>query len=174
MASEFSDPAWWPTPPPKPPSTVSMTKIVFGTLLPIGAAVLIAVVVLTQKHHHSAADTHSFAAFQSCFAAQGGDTQAARTNTRLMEAAATACRSHLPPGTRLPSLTESVNEQQAQQAFSKCMQAATADLRGGHGRGFGPFGGGSSFQQAIEKAEALCRAVSTPAKPAHKTPAPPT
>ncbi|HEX4518597.1 MAG TPA: hypothetical protein VH063_03345 [Gaiellaceae bacterium] len=178
MANEFSDPAWWPTPPPKPPSKVSTTKVVFGTLLPVGAAVLIAIVVLTQKHHQSAADTHSYAAFQACFEAQGGDTQAAETNSRLMQAAATACRDHLPPGTRLPSLTESVSEQEAQQAFNKCMSAATANLRGGgHGRSVGPFGGGfgrSSLRQTIEKAEALCRAIATPTKGAHKPSAPAT
>ena len=175
MASEFSDPAWWPTPPPEPPRTVSMTKVVFGTLLPVAAGILITVVVLTQKHHHSAADSHSYAAFQACFEAQGGDSPAARTNTRLLQEDAEACRDHLPPGTKLPSLAATLNEQAAQAAFQKCMQAATANLH--HGFGGGGFGGrfgGSSAEKAFEKAVALCRAVSTPTKPAHNAPATPT
>lgn len=175
MASEFSDPAWWPTPPPEPPRTVSTTKVVFGTLLPVAAGVLVLVVLLTQKHHDSAADTHSIAAFQACFEAQGGDSPAARTNTRLQQGDAEACADHLPPGTKLPSLAATLNEQEAQQAFQKCMQAATANLH--HGFGGGGFGnrfGGSSARQAFAKAVALCQAVSTPTKPAKKTPAPPT
>ncbi len=175
MASEFSDPAWWPTPPPEPPRTVSMTKVVFGTLVPIAAGVLILVVVLNQRHHHTAVDSHSYAAFQACFEAQGGDSPAARTNTRLLQEDAEACQDHLPPGTKLPSLAATLNEQAAQEAFQKCMQAATANLRRGFGGGgFGSRFGSSSGRQAFEKAVALCQAVSTPTKPARKTPAPPT
>jgi hypothetical protein len=169
MASEFSDPAWWPTPPPKPPSTVSVTKVIFGTLIPVAVAVVIAVLFLTQKDHHSAADTHSYAAFQACFEAQGGDTQAARTNTRLLEEAAQACRDHLPPGTSLPSFTVTAGQERAQQAFQKCMEAATANLH----HGFSRFGG-SSNREAFEKAIALCQAISIPSRPRHKAPAAPT
>ena len=39
MSSRFSDPDWWPTPPPKPPKAPSVAKLVFGTLIPALAVV---------------------------------------------------------------------------------------------------------------------------------------
>ncbi len=159
MANEFSDPAWWPTPPPKPPKPISTAKVVFGTLLPVGIGVLAVFVIVKQKDHHAAVPTRSFAAFQSCVKAQGGDTPAARSNTRLLQQAVDACSTHLPAGTRLPSFGPPTERQQAeQQAFQRCMAAATANIHPGVPGIFG----GSSARRAFEKAAALCRAVSTP------------
>ena len=39
MSSRFSNPDWWPTPPPKPPKAPSVAKLVFGTLIPALAVV---------------------------------------------------------------------------------------------------------------------------------------
>jgi len=39
MSSRFSNPDWWPTPPPKPLKAPSVAKLVFGTLVPALAVV---------------------------------------------------------------------------------------------------------------------------------------
>ena len=148
-------------PPPKPPKATSTAKVVFGTLLPVGIGAVALFLIVNQKAHHSAVPTRSFAAFQSCIKAQGGDTPAARSNTRLLQQAVPTCSSHLPAGTRLPSFgPPTAQQEEEQQAFQRCMAAATANIH----RGLpGPFGGGSS-RNAFEKAIALCRAVSTPGR----------
>jgi hypothetical protein len=50
MADRFSDPGWWPTPPPKPLKAPSAAKLVFGTILP-AVAVVGAVVALSTVGH---------------------------------------------------------------------------------------------------------------------------
>ena len=50
MADRFSDPGWWPTPPPKPLEAPSAAKLVFGTILP-AVAVVGAVVALSTIGH---------------------------------------------------------------------------------------------------------------------------
>jgi hypothetical protein len=52
MASRFSDPNWWPTPPPQRPLPVS--KIVVGTVLPVLAVVGAVAAMLTLGHKGSA------------------------------------------------------------------------------------------------------------------------
>jgi hypothetical protein len=52
MADRFSDPGWWPTPPPKPLKAPSAAKLVFGTILP-ALAVVGAVVALSTIGHSS-------------------------------------------------------------------------------------------------------------------------
>jgi hypothetical protein len=52
MADRFSDPGWWPTPPPKPLKAPSAAKLVFGTILP-AVAVVGAVVALSTIGHSS-------------------------------------------------------------------------------------------------------------------------
>ena len=39
MSDRFSDPNWWPQPPPKPLKAPSAAKLVFGTLVPAVAVV---------------------------------------------------------------------------------------------------------------------------------------
>jgi len=50
MTDRFSDPGWWPTPPPKPLKAPSAAKLVFGTILP-AVAVVGAVVALSTVGH---------------------------------------------------------------------------------------------------------------------------
>jgi hypothetical protein len=64
VADRFSDPGWWPTPPPKPLRAPSVAKLVFGTILP-GLAVVGAVVALSTIGHSS----HKAAAKPSATAA---------------------------------------------------------------------------------------------------------
>jgi hypothetical protein len=51
MASRFSDPNWWPTPPPERPASVS--KIMIGTVLPLLAIIGAVAAVLTFDHKGS-------------------------------------------------------------------------------------------------------------------------
>ena len=48
VGKDFSDPAWWPTPPPKPPRKISTAAIVFGTFVPIVVIVILIVAVVGQ------------------------------------------------------------------------------------------------------------------------------
>jgi hypothetical protein len=50
MADRFSDPGWWPTPPPKPLKAPSAARLLFGTILP-AVAVVGAVVALSTMGH---------------------------------------------------------------------------------------------------------------------------
>jgi hypothetical protein len=52
VPDRFSDPGWWPTPPPKPLKAPSAAKLVFGTILP-AVAVVGAVVALSTLGHSS-------------------------------------------------------------------------------------------------------------------------
>lgn len=47
MSSRFSNPDWWPTPPPKPLKAPSVAQLVFGTLVPALAVVGVVVGIST-------------------------------------------------------------------------------------------------------------------------------
>jgi hypothetical protein len=51
MSGRFSDPNWWPTPPPKPPKAPSEMKLVFGTL--VAALVVVGAFVALSGFGHS-------------------------------------------------------------------------------------------------------------------------
>ena len=152
MASEFSDPAWWPKPPPKPPSSVSTMAILLGTIVPVVAVAAVLIALFVHRAHHPAAVAgRSVAAFQSCLRNQGVLTPSAETNDAMLRQAALACRSHVPalaPGGDRAAA--------AQQALQQCLQAATQHFRSGFVPG--RFGGGGGARQSYESATALCRA----------------
>jgi hypothetical protein len=155
MPAEFSDPAWWPKPPPKPPRRISTAAIVFGTILPLAVIAIVVVAIVNQrKHSTDGAAGQSLTAFEACMRDQGAETPSERSNSRFLQQAAVACRGHLPKGMQLPSFTPAAPVDQAtQQAFEQCMQEATANLRR---RGPGGLGG-SGVRQAFENAIAVCR-----------------
>jgi hypothetical protein len=158
MGTEFSDPAWWPTPPPKPPRKVSTATIVFGTFVPIAMIVIVIVAIVGQRKHASAAEIgRSLTAFQVCMKSEGATSPTERSNSRFLEQDAEACREHLPKGMALPSFEPPSGADQAeQQAFAECMQAATANIS--RSRLGGPFGGGSA-RNAFRNAIATCRSL---------------
>jgi hypothetical protein len=158
MGTEFSDPAWWPTPPPKPPRKISTAAIVFGTFVPIAIIVIVIVAIVGQRKHASAAEIgRSITAFQACMKSEGATSPTERSNSRFLEQDAEACREHLPKGMDLPSFEPpSGADQAAQQAFAECMQAATANIS--RSRLGGPFGGGSA-RSAFRNAIATCRSL---------------
>ncbi len=154
MASQFSDPAWWPKPPPKPPKPISAAKIVFGTLVPGAALIAGAFFVLTQHSSKSpGASTQSIAAFDACLRTRGySPADAGSTAARQ---AVQACAARLPPGTHVGSFGAQSTEQEQ---FNDCVRNATADLPGGGGSGVGRFGrGGSGARQAFENAVEVCQ-----------------
>lgn len=153
MAAEFSDPAWWPKPPPKPPKPISMTKVVFGTLVPIVAVAALAVWIFTQHGAKSTAQGKSIAAFEACLRAHGATP--GRAGGTATQQAVQACAGSLPTGTQLSAFGLGFgrprNRQQGTaQAFAECMQSATAGLAGG-GRL-----GSASARDAVRNAEELC------------------
>ena len=159
VGADFSDPAWWPTPPPKPPRKISTATIVFGTFVPIAVIVILIVAIAGQHKHASAADAgRSLTAFESCMHEQGAGSPTQRSNSRFLQDDAEACRAHLPAGMAVPSFAPpSGADEAAQRAFSECVQAATASISRSHRAG-GPFGG-SSARDAFRNAIATCRSL---------------
>ena len=158
MGTDFSDPAWWPTPPPKPPRKISTAAIVFGTIVPVAVIAIVAVAIVGQKKHASAAETgRSLAAFEACMRGEGASSPTERSNSRFLDQDAQACRGHLPKGMAVPSFAPpSGADEAAQRAFTECMQAATASIS--RSRVGGPFGGGSA-RDAFRNAVATCRSL---------------
>jgi len=158
MGTEFSDPAWWPTPPPKPPRKISTAAIVFGTFVPIAIIVIVIIAIVGQHKHASAAEAgRSLTAFQACMKSEGATSPTERSNSRFLQQDAEACREHLPKGMAVPSFEPPSGADQAtQQAFAQCMQAATANIS--RSRLGGPFGGGSA-RNAFRNAIATCRSL---------------
>jgi hypothetical protein len=171
VGKDFSDPAWWPTPPPKPPRKISTAAIVFGTFVPIVVIVILIVAVVGQHKHASAADTgRSLAAFEACMKDQGASSATERSNSRFLQEDAETCRAHLPRGMALPSFEPPSGADQAtQRAFSECVQAATANLS--RSRLGGPFGG-SSARNAFRNAIDTCRSLVGTGRQGGSTPAP--
>ncbi len=174
MATQFSDPAWWPKPPPKPPQRISPLKILFTTLLPVAAVAAVVVLIVKQQSHGSTKPSAppSIAAFESCLRAHGvsGGEQGA-----IVGRAATACRSELPVGTQPRAFgpQQSAENASVQQAFEQCVRTAVGSLS----RGGGSFGGHGGSRQSFESAIAVCRATAeqeatTPTETTTTTPAP--
>jgi hypothetical protein len=158
MGTDFSDPAWWPTPAPKPPRKISTAAIVFGTVVPVAIIAIVIVAIVGQKKHASAAGTgRSLAAFEACMKAEGANSPTERSNSRFLEQDAQACEGHLPKGVAVPSFAPpSGADEAAQRAFTECMQAATANIsRSRVGRPFG----GNSARDAFRNAVATCRSL---------------
>ena len=167
MAAEFSDPSWWPQPPPKPPASLSTGRILVGTVVPVVAVAAVLVTLLDHRAHHQATVVvgRSAAAFTACLSEQGVLTPSAESNDALLREAAFACRRHVPalaPGDRAAV---------AQQALQRCLQAAGSHVRDGFRPG--PFGGGPG-RQAYESATAICRAQAFAQAGAGASPAAPT
>jgi len=158
VGSDFSDPSWWPTPPPKPPRKISTAAIVFGTIVPVAAIAIVIVGVVGQRKHTAAGATgRSLAAFEACMRDEGATSPAEGSNSRFLQQDAQACQEHLPRGMGLPSFQPpSGADEEAQRAFSECMQAATANIS--RSRYGGPFSAGSA-RNAFRNAAQTCRSL---------------
>jgi hypothetical protein len=148
--TQFSDPAWWPKPPPKPPTPISIRKVLFGTLLPILAVAGFAAWVITQHHSSEPSATRSIAAFESCIRAHG--VTGGSTSADQARQASQACAGKLPPGTRIGSFGGSTDRPTAseEEAFNECMRSATAGI---------PRRPGSAESDAMRNAVDMCRAL---------------
>jgi hypothetical protein len=128
-----------------------MSRIIFGTLVPVLAIGAIAALIITRQHSHAPV-VRSVGAYESCVRAAA---HAAHGATGVSIASLRACQRLLPPGT----VVENVQPQGSggsQAAFNQCMRSAIAKLGG---RGFGRHGP----SPALETAEAVCRSLSQPA-----------
>ena len=157
MAAQFSDPAWWPKPPPAPPKPISPMKIVFGTVVPAIALVGLVIFIVTQSRGHgsSVSTSRSLAAFDSCAKAHGvapGEQLSGAKGRQVLE----ACRDKLPPGTQVGSFGAAPQQDTPQQQFAECVQNATAGLPHG-GFGGGRFGGRPSSE--LRSAVSVCRSL---------------
>src|SRR5579863_1628726 len=149
--AEFSDPQWWPKPPPKPPTPITLGTVVVRTFLPVVVIAAAAALILTQGGGHPAHPAvQSLAAYEACLKAH---PHAAGS------AAERGCQAFLPPGTAIGRYGK---PDPGQAAFQRCVQNATASLPnhgfGGGGRpGGGGFGGGPSaaFRRAVEVCQSL-------------------
>jgi hypothetical protein len=153
---DFTNPSWWPTPPPKAPKPVSTPKLVFGTLIPVVIGIVAVVMLLTNRHHKpDAAVGHTITAFTACIVEQGANEPSERTNARMLNVDAAACRDHLPFGMALPDFTQTEDPEQAagQDALQQCMQSAYANLSGGGSRR------GRPSRKAFQDALSLCRSL---------------
>jgi hypothetical protein len=167
VTSGFSNPSWFPTPPPRPLKPISTPKVILGTVVPFAAIAVVVVLIMTQKPARSTAATgRSIAAFNACLRAKVEASPGQAPSPTALQQDAEACGNHLPAGTRVPDFTRSQRPSNSeQQAYDQCMQAALGNGQQGAGRG------GGFNRQAVENASAICRALilgggsSTPTTP---------
>ncbi len=157
MASQFSDPEWWPKPPPKPPRPISIWKVVFGTLVPAVAVIAGAAFVVTQRSGSSAGSPCPAAT--SAAAPTAGGPVAPRGPQ--------ACAPARPPGTGTGRFG---GDGPGQVAFESCIRSATAGLSPGSFR----HGHGDAIRNAYEVCQTLIQGSGTaPLEPGTTTATPP-
>jgi hypothetical protein len=120
---EFSDPAWWPKPPPKLPTTVSLPRIVFFSLVPLLAVGALVMLLHERRGHPAGASLHSVAAFESCTRSRKGQ-QAAAGSDRPATARA-SCAGLLPSGTEVGRFAPPDGRRGQ---FESCLENATSKL----------------------------------------------
>jgi hypothetical protein len=157
MASQFSDPAWWPKPPPKAPKAAPVWKIVLGTLVPLAIAVAGAVLIVMRASHSSNAGpaNKSIPSFTACLKSHGfAGAEQAPDGSKVREAEG-ACADRLPDGTQSGAFLVRPTQAQEKQ-FSDCTRTAVSQPRR-----IGPFSSGSAsnFREAMQRAQAVCAAL---------------
>lgn len=154
--SKFSDPAWWPQPPPQPPKPIATWKIVVVSVLTtLGvAAVVILIATHDPKKKTTAPVTKSIAAFTACVKAHGVIMETEQDGSKL-QAAVDACRDRLPEGTQLRSFQPRPTGSRGRgEAYSSCMEAALANLPRPSRATI------DSYRKAYQKASMVCRSLS--------------
>jgi hypothetical protein len=142
--AQFSDPAWWPKPPPRPPVHISLPTILLRSLIPLGVIAVVVTLVLTQTGS-GPATVRSVTAFESCLSLHGAHTSAG-AQVDVTRAAVHACEGLLPPGVAVGSLTSpgaAAATASIRVRVLQCLQEALASLPH-DGRGGGRFGRGPS------------------------------
>jgi hypothetical protein len=128
-----------------------MSRIIFGTLIPVLAIGVIAAVIITREHSHAPV-VHSVAAYESCIRTAGLAARGATASVSLTHFR--ACQRLLPPGTVVEN-AQPQGSGESQAAFEQCIRSAIAKLGG---QGFGQRGP----SPALETAEAVCRSLGQP------------
>lgn len=157
----FSDPAWWPKPPPRPPAHVSLPKILLGAFVPIALVTAVVVLVVTQRHD-GASSVRSVAAYEGCLDSHLGHPGAAAGAGAPRASSAQAlhdCQPLLPPGVAVGSLVPSSPAANAAEAqFQSCVRNAIAGVPR-RDLGFGRFGGRPS--SAVRAAISVCQTLAS-------------
>jgi len=147
--SEFTDPAFWQRRPPEPPKGVPISKIVYGTLIPLVAIAALAIWVVTQQGNGTKV-VRSLAAYNKCLVSHVS-RQAGHGPGTSFEAFQ-ACDKFRPAGVE----TGVVGQTSAAEArVEECIRNSTANLpHGGFGRG----GPSAAFRAAIAACQSLAGA----------------
>src|SRR5580693_2265705 len=116
--AEFSDPAWWPKPPPKPPVHISLPRIILGSLVPVGLVAVVVTLIVTQHGHH-APRVRSVAAYESCLSSHGAGPAGERGANPSFQARR-ACAALLPQGTAIGTIAPASAPNSAQARFESC------------------------------------------------------
>lgn len=141
--AEFSDPAWWPKPPPRPPNPVTLASFVFRGLAPF-VLVAAALVLLVGRHGGSSANTRSVASFERCLRSHAAEGPGQARHD---------CQALLPAGSAVASSGPGGG---VQQRFDTCLRNATANLpHGGFGGGQPGRGPSPVFRAAIAVCQSL-------------------
>ncbi len=149
--AEFSDPQWWPKPPPKPPTPITLRTVVLRTFLPVVVIAAAAALIITQgRSHPERGVVQSVAAYESCLRSHGVAASANAGPDVVRR-----CEAFLPPGTAVGTYGK---PDPRQAAFQQCVRNAAANLPQ-HGFGAGRFGGGpsSAFRRAVEVCQSLAQ-----------------
>jgi hypothetical protein len=75
--SGFSDPKWWPQPPPAAPKHISRGAVFMRGVLPLIAIAAVAVFVILSERQHNAAAARTQAAYAHCLATHGAKSASA-------------------------------------------------------------------------------------------------
>lgn len=146
--SGFSDPKWWPQPPPAAPKHISRGAVFMRIVLPLVAIAAVVVFVILSERDHNAAAARSQAAYARCLA-----THDARSTSASVEGQAVADCASLDPAAATSQggqgglLTERGSAQAQLRACMNSALAASGGLRGAFSHG-GP--------SAVETAQAEC------------------
>ncbi len=161
---EFSDPAWWPKPPPKLPTTVSLQRIVFLGLVPLLVAGALVVLVHERRGHPAAATGHPVAAVGSCTPSRAARPAPARS--RSAARARTSCAALVPS---VNGIADFAPAHGRAGQFGSCLEGATGKTPGEARAG----GSSTRLPAAILRAAvAVCESLSRehPARPPARTP----
>jgi len=154
--SGFSDPKWWPQPPPAAPKHISRGAVLMRGVLPlIVIAAVVAFVVVSERNHNAAA-ARSQAAYTHCLLTH--DAAIASAATSAISAQAIADCQALDPAAatpqRGPGGAQQATPGSPQSLFNTCIRNALGSSGGSHSR-FSRGGASPAFQAAVLVCESI-------------------
>lgn len=152
--SGFSDPKWWPQPPPSAPKHISLGAVLVRSVLPLVAIAGVVVFVVLSERHHNAAATRSQAAYARCLLTH--DAVASATADVLSAQAIADCQALDPVAStaRGPGAGFQAGAGGPAQRLMSCIRNAIGASGGGNG-GFSRPGSSSAFRAAALVCESI-------------------